>query len=217
MLLHFHWASQTPLRNSRYSQPYGTRPCYKMCVLVHSATHCTHSARGNGSLFGCVCRKVEGTPKVTHVVAVMPPPASRKRAPQAQHSHAHEHHTTHRHNTATHTNTTQPTGTTQPRTALGLQALVHHEQLLRAEGGGGRADGGAGNPRPGLHLHLQGGARGRHPAHKEVVGRQGGHDLGQVPGASHTGHTTHAHTHTRIHRDSKECMVTCRGEGGLKA
>jgi hypothetical protein len=33
MEMYFHWASQTLLRNSRYTQPYGTCPCSKVCVL----------------------------------------------------------------------------------------------------------------------------------------------------------------------------------------
>jgi hypothetical protein len=40
----FHWASQTLLKNrdSRYTQPYGTCLCYKVCVQVQGAAYCTH-------------------------------------------------------------------------------------------------------------------------------------------------------------------------------
>ncbi len=34
MYMYFHWASQTLLRASRYTQPYGTSLCYKVCVCT---------------------------------------------------------------------------------------------------------------------------------------------------------------------------------------
>jgi hypothetical protein len=43
--MYFHWASQTLLKNSRYTQPYGTRLCYKVCVQVQGAANCTHGVR----------------------------------------------------------------------------------------------------------------------------------------------------------------------------
>jgi hypothetical protein len=33
--MYFHWASQTLLKNSRYTQPYGTCLCYKVCVCKY--------------------------------------------------------------------------------------------------------------------------------------------------------------------------------------
>jgi hypothetical protein len=43
--MYFHWASQTLLKNSRYTQPYGTCLCYKVCVQVQGAANCTHGVR----------------------------------------------------------------------------------------------------------------------------------------------------------------------------
>jgi hypothetical protein len=45
MYVCFHWASQTQLKNSRYTQPYGTCLCYKVCVQVQGAANCTHGVR----------------------------------------------------------------------------------------------------------------------------------------------------------------------------
>ncbi len=44
--MYFHWASQTLLKNSRYTQPYGTCLCYKVCVQVQGAANCTVHAAG---------------------------------------------------------------------------------------------------------------------------------------------------------------------------
>jgi hypothetical protein len=46
----FHWASQTLLKNSSKTQPYGTCVCYKVCVPVQGASNCTY-----GVLCVCVC------------------------------------------------------------------------------------------------------------------------------------------------------------------
>jgi hypothetical protein len=44
----FHWASQMILKNSRYTQPYGTCLCYKVCVQVQVVSQLRECGRGRG-------------------------------------------------------------------------------------------------------------------------------------------------------------------------
>ncbi len=64
----FHWASQTLLKNSRYTQPYGTRPCYKVCVQVQGAANCTNGVRQCMKCFVFV-RAVRGGPSRQHLTS----------------------------------------------------------------------------------------------------------------------------------------------------
>jgi hypothetical protein len=41
----FPWASQALLKNSRYTQPYGTCLCYKVSLQVQGASNCTYGVR----------------------------------------------------------------------------------------------------------------------------------------------------------------------------
>jgi hypothetical protein len=50
MNMYFQWASQTLLKNSMHTQPYGTCLCYKVCVQVQGASDCTH---GVGQCMRC--------------------------------------------------------------------------------------------------------------------------------------------------------------------
>ncbi len=55
--MYFHWASQTLLKNSRCTQPYGACLCYKVCVQVQGAANCTHGVRQcmKCAVFVCLC------------------------------------------------------------------------------------------------------------------------------------------------------------------
>ena len=46
--MYFHWASQTQLKNSRYTQPYETCLCYDVCVQVPGAAECGAAVHGAG-------------------------------------------------------------------------------------------------------------------------------------------------------------------------
>jgi hypothetical protein len=50
-------STQTLLKNSRYTQPYGTCLCYKVCVQVQGASNCTHGVKQcmKCFVFVCVC------------------------------------------------------------------------------------------------------------------------------------------------------------------
>jgi hypothetical protein len=55
MNMYLHWASQTLLKNIRYTRPYGTCLCYKVCVQVQGAANCTHGVRQYIKCFVFVC------------------------------------------------------------------------------------------------------------------------------------------------------------------